>query len=169
MFLLVAALFWKFAILNRFEKVDALQQEAEDLQTQIDVGMAQFAETEDISEQFYHYTWTGMSEEEMSRESRVKVATLVNYINGQGLSVKSYVLSGYQLNVAVTGSSLDQISQVVGLLSAQEIVENCSVMTAQTYENAEEADSGVDARLIIYIRSVDIGTDDGILTEEVAQ
>ncbi len=72
-----------------------------------------------------------MTEEEKGRVSRVDVAKLADFIVSQGVSVKSLSLSGTTLVVDVQGDSLNTMSRLTAALSDQDIVESCSLTTAQ--------------------------------------
>ncbi len=147
-------LFARFAVVGRFENLARAQGEVEAIQAQIDAGMAEINGAGELTDRFYHYTWTGMTEEELSRESRVSIAELISYINSQGLNVLSYTLTEDRLSVSVVGSSLEQISQVVAKVRERDIVESASVSTAQTNSDAESGGVGVTAQINIFIGSL---------------
>ncbi len=152
--LIVSVMISKFGVIDRYAKLSAAQAEAAAMEGRVKEGMEKIASAGDLTDQFYHYTWTGMTDEEIMRESRVKIANLISFINGQGLSVKSYALTGPQLSVIVRGSSLDQISQVLALVRKEKIVETCSVSMAQMNTDEQSASTGVDAQLNIFIRAL---------------
>lgn len=155
-----ALLFSKLAVVDRYAKLGRIQGETAALEAQIAAGMEELNGAGELTEQFYHYTWTGMTEEELSRESRVRITELVSYINGQGLAVNACVLSGNTLTLNVTGFSLEQISKVMADVRGQEIVDTASVSMAQTREATEHTGSGVDAQIAINIRPVVLNTGD---------
>ncbi len=144
----------KFGVTDRYAKLSAARAEANALQKQVEEGMAEISSAGDLTDQFYHYTWTDMTEEEIMQQSRVKIANLITFINGQGLTVNAYALNGLQLTVTVRGTSLDQISQVLAQVRNEEIVESCSVSMAQMNEDRETASVGVDAQLNIFIHTL---------------
>ncbi|MBQ7677069.1 MAG: hypothetical protein IJT32_02425 [Lachnospiraceae bacterium] len=159
-----AVLFSKLAVIDRYGRLSRAQGEVAALEDQIAAGMEELNGSGELTEQFYHYTWTGMTEEELSRESRVRITGLIGYIDERGLAVNACSLSGNILTLNVTGASLEQISKVMVDVRGQEIVDTASVSMAQTKEAAEDAVYGVDAQLIINIKPVAVN-DGGDSTE----
>ncbi|WP_024866589.1 pilus assembly protein PilM [Butyrivibrio sp. FCS014] len=115
----------KYAELNRARAYEA------ELQTRVDADTAFIKKSEELSVEYYHYTWDDMTEEERGRVSRTDVAKLADFIASQGVSVKSMNLQGTTLVVGVTGDSLNTMSKLTAALSDQEIVESCSLAMAQ--------------------------------------
>lgn len=129
--ILVAGLIAKFAVIDRYNKLSAAQAREAELQAHVDEDMAFIMEAGELSEEYYHYTWDDMTEEELGRVSRVEVAKLADFIASQGVSVRGLKLSGTTLTASVTGDSLDTMSRLSAALTEQEIVESCSLATAQ--------------------------------------
>lgn len=146
--LVVAAAFVRFGILEPYQRLQNAQEEVAAVQSRFDEKSQQISEASQLGERYYHYTWSGMTEEERNRVSRVRVAELVLEIRNSVLSVGSYSLAGSTLSVNITADSLDSISLLVLELQNDEIVESCSVTTAQARERAQT----VHANLVIYLK-----------------
>lgn len=158
-----AVLLMKFAAIDRYEKLLEAQAENEVLKTRVAEDMAIIDESgDDLSKRFVHYTWSGMNDEELDRTSRVKIAELISYIGTQVTNVKSFSLSGDRVVVNITTPSLDSISRLAMEIERQEIVSSCSMPTAQTKVNDRSDSGGVDAQIVIYIKSrSEIDMDEG--------
>lgn len=154
--IVLVLLFIRFAVWGRYHKLAMAREELVTMQEEIDEGMAVINDMDKNTAEFYHYTWSGMTEDEKTAPSRVSIAELIAYIDGQGLTVRSCSLSGDRLSVAVTGNSLEQISSVLADLRKRDLVESVSVSTAQTNEGEESAVGGVNAQMNIYIRPIDM-------------
>ncbi len=153
--LLAVLLFCKFAVIDRYARLWDAQSRAESLQKELDAGFEKMYATDETADQYYHYTWSGMNEEELKRASRVDVAQLVQYISTRVSSVNSYTLVGDQLTVNITAPSLESIGRLTREVEKRSIVESCSMPSAQTGLTGQESANGVDAQLVIYIRSSD--------------
>ncbi len=115
----------KYAALNKARAYEA------ELQTRVDADTEFIKKSEELSVEYYHYTWDDMTEEEKGRVSRMEVAKLADFIASQGVSVNSMNLTGTTLVVGVTGDSLNTMSKLTAALTDQEIVESCSLSMAQ--------------------------------------
>lgn len=148
-----AALFSKFAVVDRYGRLWEAEAEVSRLQAELDDGMEKIQASKELSDRFYHYTWSGMSEEEIDRTSRVDVAELVQYISTQVMSVNSYTLTGDQLTVNLTAPTLESISRLSVDVEERPIVGSCSMPTAQTNMSDTDYTDGVDAQIVVYIRT----------------
>ncbi len=135
--LIAAGVISKFAVVDRFAALERANSEESTLAEQLLAHQEIIKNSEEITKEFYHYTWTGMTEEEKDRVSRLEVAELVDFIGNQGMEVKSFDLKDTTLSVNVTGDSLESISKLTELLNEQEIIESCSVISAKTIENGD--------------------------------
>ncbi len=138
--IIAAILFSKFAVVDRYTALTKARAYQSELQSRVDADMAFIQEAGELSEEYYHYTWDDMTEEELGRVSRVEVAKLADFIASQGVAVNSMSLSDDTLTVSVTGDSLNTMSKLTAALTELTIVESCSLSTAQK-EYVEETQS----------------------------
>ncbi len=132
-----AGLISKFAVLDRFTALARAKGYEAQLETQLMEQKKIISDSDEITKEYYHYTWDGMSEEEKARVSRLKVANIVDLIGKQGLKINSLDLKGEQFTVNVSGNNLESISKLTELLDEQDIIESCSVESAKTNDKEE--------------------------------
>ncbi len=132
-----AGLISKFAVLDRFTALARAKVYEAQLETQLMEQKKIIKDSDEITKEYYHYTWDGMSEEEKARVSRLKVANIVDLIGKQGLKINSLDLKGEQFTVNVSGNNLESISKLTELLDEQDIIESCSVESAKTNDKEE--------------------------------
>ena len=150
--LAVAVLFSKFAVVDRYTRLFRAQAQVAALQHELDAGLQRIDDTRGLAKRYNHYTWSGMSDEERNRQSRVAVAELVATIRTQTVSVNSFTVSGDQVSVNITAPALESISRLSLELERQPIVESCSMPTAQTSRAGQEVSGGVNADITIYLK-----------------
>ncbi len=127
----VVALAVKVGIVDKVNELNRSRTYEAELQTRVDVDSEFIRKSEELSVEYYHYTWDDMTEEEKGRVSRVDVAKLADFIVSQGVSVNSMDLKGTTLVVGVSGDSLNTMSRLTAAQTDQEIVESCSLAMAQ--------------------------------------
>lgn len=154
----IAAVFSKFLVLDRFAEVTAAQKVVFDLQTRLDQGYAELADFDDLSELYAHYTYSGFTAEELNRTDRVDILNLIRNMVLPYAEVNSWSVTGNQLTINMTGESLQQINLIVQQLEQQDLVDFCTVNTANTDDNTHgnqstEEFSAVKARVLCYLNS----------------
>lgn len=154
----IAAVFSKFLVLDRFAEVTAAQKVVFDLQTRLDQGYAELADFDDLSELYAHYTYSGFTAEELNRTDRVDILNLIRNMVLPYAEVNSWSVTGNQLTINMMGESLQQINLIVQQLEQQDLVDFCTVNTANTDDNTRgnqstEEFSIVKARVLCYLNS----------------
>ena len=138
----VVVLAVKVGILDKYNELVRSQAYEAELQARVNADTLFIKQAEELSVEYYHYTWDDMTEEEKGRVSRVDVAKLADFIVSQGVSVRSIDLKEKTLVVGVTGDSLNTMSKLTAALTDLDIVESCSLSMAQK-ENAEDSRTSV--------------------------
>lgn len=156
--IVIAAVFSKFLVIDRFAEVTAAQKVVYDLQTRLDQGYAELADFDDLSELYAHYTYSGFTAEELNRTDRVDILNLIRNMVLPYAEVNSWSVTGNQLTINMTGESLQQINLIVQQLEQQDLVNFCTVNTANTDDNtrgnqSSEEFSIVKARVLCYLNS----------------
>lgn len=156
--LVAAAAFSKFLVIDRFAEVTAAQHVVYELQSQIDAGYEELADFDDLSNLYAHYTYSGFTNEELTRTDRVDVLALIRESIIPYAEISSWSLSGNQLTINMSGESLQQINLIVQQLESRDLVDFCTVNTANTNDNTRgnattEEFSYVKARVLAYLNS----------------
>ena len=175
--IIIAAVFFsKFAVVDRYQRLWEEQSKVSEKQAQIEANTNIIEESKALSDKYYHYTQSGMTEDELYSQSRVSVANLVKMIGENCKGVMSYSLTGNRLSVNITASSLESLSFLAQRIEGQDIVESATVTTAQSQitDYSKPKSDSVDAQLNIYISSKDAadGADTGSaadITEDVSE
>lgn len=156
--LAVAAVFSKFLVIDRLNEVSAAQAEVARYQNKLDAGYEELADFDDLSLLYAHYTYSGFTNEELGRTDRVAVMDLIRRKVIPWSVVSSWTLSGNQLVINMAAESLQQINLIVQQLESEELVDFCTVNTANTDDNTsgnkESLEySVVKARVSVYLNS----------------
>ena len=132
--LVAAVLFSKFLVIDRLAEVSAAQAEVSRLRAQLDAGYAELADYDDLALLYAHYTYSGMTSEELARVDRAEVVDLIQRLILPQLGVTSWSVSGNQLTVNMTADTLQEVNLMVQKLEADELVDFCTVSTAVSDE-----------------------------------
>ncbi len=155
--LVVAAAFSKFLVIDRLAEVDAARAEVNRLQMKIDQGYEELAGFDDLADLYAHYTYSGFTQEELNRSDRVEVLRLIRSVVLPRAEVSSWTLSGNTLTINLNGETLQDINLLVQQLEAEDIVDFCTVNTANTKDNARlvltENLGPVKARVMAYLNA----------------
>lgn len=156
--LVAAALFSKFMVIDRYSELSAAERQVYDLQTKLKAGYAELADYDDLAELYAHYTYSGFTNEERTRTDRTEVLNLIRNMILPYAEVNSWSVTGNQLTVEMIGDTLQQINLIVQQLEQQDLVDFCTVNTANTDDNTRgnnttEEFSYVKARVVAYLNS----------------
>ena len=156
--LVAAAAFSKFLVIDRLNEVSAAQAEVARYQSRLDAGYEELADFDDLSELYAHYTYSGFTNEELGRTDRVAVLDLIRRKVIPWSVVSSWTLSENQLVVNMSAESLQQINLIVQQLEGEELVNFCTVNTANTDDNTRGKTEAVEysvvnARVSVYLNS----------------
>ena len=156
--LLAAAAFSKFLVIDRLNEVNAAQRVVYELQNELDAGYRELSGFDDLSNLYAHYTYSGFTNEELNRTDRVDVLRLIRTMIIPYAEVSSWSVTGNELTINMSAESLQQINLIVQQLEAQDLVDFCTVNTANTNDNTRgnatnEEYSFVRARVLAYLNS----------------
>ncbi len=125
----------KFAVVDRLIEASRQEAEAVEMQQQVDDAYEVIKSYGDLSEDYAHYTYAGMTEEELGRADRTKVFELLQNIVFPVADVDSWNLVNNQLSFTVTEATLDQVNKMTANLKKDPMVDYCTMLTAATDEN----------------------------------
>ena len=155
--LVAAAAFSKFLVLDRMAEVSAAQAEVSRLQAKIDQGYDELAGFDDLADLYAHYTYSGFTPEELNRSDRVAVLRLIRSVVLPRAEVSSWSLTSNTLTINLNAETLQEINLLVQQLEAEDMVDFCTVNTANTKENqrrVQTTDLGiVKARVLVYLNA----------------
>ncbi|WP_408069806.1 pilus assembly protein PilM [Butyrivibrio sp. JL13D10] len=154
--LVLLAALGKFGIYDRLKVLNNERSKAKALESEIAERMKAITNSDDLSDEYAHYSWDQLNDEEKNRIRRLETTKLIDLIGQQGMKVKYVSLSGEVLVVDLLANNLDSVSRLSSLLSEEEIVENCSVTSAKTIEDELRNDIGagnnnVTAQIKVYL------------------
>ena len=160
--LIAAAAFSKFLVIDRMAEVTAAQNEVHRLQRELDAGYEELSGFDDLAELYAHYTYSGFTPEELARADRVLVLDLIQRVVIPRSKVSNWSLSGNQLNINLTCDTLQEVNLLVQQLEQEELVDFCTVYTANTNDNTKNAREydEVQARVVAYL-TPETGVDKG--------
>jgi len=128
--LIAAALLSKFFVYDRLAAMTAAQREARAVQSQLDDCYERMEDYGELSEVYAHYTYSGMTEDELSRADRVAVVTMIDEVVQPRAEINAWTLAGNQVSLTVTSKNLEEVNGLVNLLEQQKWVSYCTVSNA---------------------------------------
>ena len=155
-----AALLSKFAVVDRMVAVGNAEGQVAALRNELSAANEKLAGFGELSEQFAHYTYTGMTQEELTRVDRGEVVALIQRKVIPNVVLDNWSVSGNQLSMSIIGSSLQAINMLVQDLNTEAIVDYCTVRTAattttsyaaETEGEAPEVVQDVQAQVVVYL------------------
>ena len=154
--IVAAAAFSKFMVADRIAEASAASARVTELQQQLEDTYAQINEmNETVTEEYAHYSYSGMTEEELSAADREEVVELIDRYVMPYASVTSWHLSENTLTMPITGTSLEEINEIVDRLNSADLVDFCTFTTAATGDSSqgEKVSDVTTAELVIYLNS----------------
>ena len=163
--LLLASAFGKFLVADRLNAVIRAEGEVTALQSDLQGIYRRVASYGDLEEEYAHYTYSGMTKEELAMADRAEVVRIVQKETGEAARLISWNLSGNLLTLSVAASDLQDINRMVKNLGEFEIVDLCSVTTAVkedlqvpgAYAGVPEELAGADhivrANILVYLKN----------------
>ena len=143
--------FIQFGIINRLAGVAVARFEVSQVQQKINEGLREVATFGEIQDKYAHYTYSGMTEEELSRADRPAVMDMIERSVMPRASQCTWNLTGNQLTMQLTVRDLETANQIVRQLNERETLVNyCTLTTAENRNNNGENES-VTASLTVYL------------------
>lgn len=159
--LLAAALFSKFAVVDRLSAVSRANAEVAQLRGQLEAGYARLSAYDELEDEYAHYTYEGLTKEELNRADRVAVLDLMRRVVLPSARVESWTISSNTLTMTVTGRTLQSLNTVSQKLEAEELVDFCTVTMAATSDLTQVQNLGentdVTAMIVAYLKNAEEG------------
>jgi len=151
--IVAAALFSKFAVIDRLVAVSKAEAEVAELQRRVNDGYARMASFADINDLYAHYTYSYMTEEELERTDRVQIIDMLNRVVLPTAPIDSWSVTGNKMTVMMSGNTLEEINKIMQALMLEDIVDYCTINTATTKDKNDKSDN-VSAQITIYLIKV---------------
>ena len=148
--LLAAFAFGKFAVADRLVAVSRAEAQVSALQNELNAAYDKLNSFGELTELYAHYTYSGMTQDEISRADRGSVIAMIRRLILPRGEVTSWTLSGNTLTVNMTVQDLRTVNRTVQDIESDEHVSFCSVNTAATTDKTTAAEA-VNARITIYL------------------
>ncbi len=132
---LFAVLISKFFVVDRLVAFNRLNSEVSSLQTQLEEAEETIASYSDVEEKYSHYTYSGMSAEELALQNRMDAVGLINKYILNRAQVGSWTITGNEVNIPITGVTFTEIGQIVAQIEEDEMVDHCEVIAASTNDD----------------------------------
>ena len=158
---LIGALFGKFFVVDRYASMLRASAEVSTLRTQLAEEYDKVASYGYLEDEYAHYNYSGMTEEELSLVDRAAIIRLVQEETRTSKGLDSWSLSGNLLTLTVSGRDLQEINQMAKQLENFDLVEACTVVAA-TKEDVQDPvpvtetvrpENYVRANILVYLQS----------------
>ncbi len=125
--ILLAAVFAKFAVVDRFARLDEAERTLAGQQAELESIRGQYADYDEVQKQYNMYSYEGFDK---TMVSRLDVMDLMKRDVFPVCEVQSLSVSGKTISLSVTELNLSQISQLIATLEAEPLVESVRVFNA---------------------------------------
>ena len=149
-----AAAFGKFAVADRLIAMNKAEHRVSTLKTKLDNTYKEIASYQNVESDYAHYTFSGMTKEELSRAERSEVIQMLEKELVSERETSSWTVSGNTLTLTVYENSLQEVNELARRLETYDIVSLCAVSNAAKDERTSgrsTEDGKVKAYIIAYL------------------
>ena len=140
--LAAAFLFGKFAVADRLIAVNRAEGEVAAAQRELDAAYRRLDSFGELSDLYAHYTYSGMTDEEIHRTDRAEILNLLRNVVLPDVEVSAWNVKGNELNITMNAATLEEINHTVQKVNGNELVDFCTVSNAKTNENKRTVTRG---------------------------
>ena len=153
--LIAAVALGKFGVADRLTALNRANAEVNTLNSRLEQVYKKIDQYSELEEKYAHYTYTGMTDEELSRVDRTETVKMIERVVLPSSKLSSWSISGNQLTLTVTAETLQEVNLMAQRLEEEEIVSYCQVTQAATdkheyYGSSGTQSDGEDAENAIY-------------------
>ena len=166
--LILAAMFSKFLVADRLAAMYRENDHVAALRAQLSQEYDKVASFGSIADEYAHYTYSGMTEEELSLVDRADVIRMIKEGTENNREVESWSLKGNGVTLTVSGRDLQEINQLARRLEQFDLVNTCTVTAASKEEIQAQGSSGpedgssvVRANIIVFLQSEETDKEEG--------
>ena len=135
---LAIALFTKFAVIDRLDKVNKREAEVGALQTQVDKMNDELKDYDEVHENYYRYTTYFMTESEISVVDRVELLDILTKTAGKNVTLNAISVVNNKISFAIDAPDLKTVGDFVDALNKSPKVVNAVVGNAQKVKRDAE-------------------------------
>ena len=159
--LVIAGLFGKFLVMDRLGEVIRANAELVRVREQLLEEYGRIGSYSGLEDEYAHYTYSGMTETELSLVDRSAVIRLVKERTENSKEVESWSLRGNLLTLTVSAGDLSEINEIARRLEESEMVNTCTVTAAAKEDPQKTGNWGgsdtageniVRANIIVYLQ-----------------
>ena len=154
--IILASLFSKYMVADRLIAMSKASARTAKLQSDLNNALELSRSFGDIEHTYAHYTYTGMTNEELSMVDRTMILDLVKTVLPTGNTQKTWMVSGNILTMEVTGDSLEELNELGRKMEEAPIVDSCTITTANKKDKVKNNkvidDTEVRAKYIVYLK-----------------
>lgn len=125
--LILAAVFAKFAVYDRYVRLNAAEDELEAKKAELAAAVDSYADYDDVQAQYNRYTYTGF---DRTIADRLDVMDILERLVFPVSDVTRLSMSGKTVNMTLVGMTLSEVSELVTQLEAEPLVDGVTVSTA---------------------------------------
>lgn len=151
-----AALFSKFAVVDRMAYVSRVQSEVSALRSQIETCYQEIQSFDEVKDAYAHYTYSDFSDEELVLADRKAIMSLIDTYILNRVGVSDWSLNQNQLNMTITGAQLKEVNKIVEELENTELVNFCTVTTATSGDSYSSKSETSTIKLTVYLNKADL-------------
>ena len=130
--LIAAAALSKFGVIDRYAALSEAQGVVRSLNAEIKENYDKIERYADLEEKYAHYTYTGMTQEELSRVDRTETVKIIERVVLPAATLTGWSIKGNQLSLTVNAQTLQEINLLAQRLETEDLVDYCQVTTAAT-------------------------------------
>ena len=149
----------KYAVADRLLAMYRAQSAAASAQRELDAAYDELGSFGDLLDRYAHYTYSGMTAEELSRVDRTLIVDLIQRLILPEATLGAWSVNGNELTVNITGNNLQEINLIIQKLETDPLVDFCKVTTAVKNERRNNFtpavpnnEEDVTANLVVYLK-----------------
>ncbi len=136
--------FAKFFIIDKLDEVKREEQATADLRMDLERAQQRIESFGDLADQYAHFTYSGMTNEELTRADRVQTLDMINsVVKSRGVRIDSWSVTGNLLTLYVTARDQTELNILKNLMDADPRVELSTLKKNNTVDVPSEEDPDI--------------------------
>ena len=114
--IIVACLLSKFLVVDRLIAYKKQAADVASMESELQAAYDKIDSYSDMEEKYAHYTYSGMTPDEMALQDRVAVVELINKYILTKAEVGAWTITGNEVNIPITGVSFQEVGAIAAEL-----------------------------------------------------